>query len=84
MLDADPRGLKLQELIDTLNMQVCNHPCRLAKHDAWTYEHTLHGRHYIDLILASHHWTVIDGKAAIEIEFRSDQRALRTSMHLRT
>ena len=45
-LDDGPRGLQLQELIDGFNLQVCNHPHRLAMHDAWTYEHTLHGRPY--------------------------------------
>ena len=52
-------------------------------HDAWTYEHTLHGRHHIDFILASHHWTITDGKAN-EIDLGSDRKAVRNSMHLRT
>ena len=82
-LDDGPLGFQLQELTDGFNLQFWNHHHRLAMYDVWTYEHTLHRRHHIGFILASYHWTAVDGKADNELDLGSDHRAVRTSMHLR-
>ena len=76
--------MQLQELVDSFSLQICNDPHRLEFDDAWTYQHTLHGRHHIDFILASRHFQIEDGKAVSELDLGSDHRAVRATLKMQT
>ena len=83
-LDGSPRGLLLYELISGFNLQVCNDPFTLHHDHAWTYQHTLHGRHQIDFLFVSQHFTIDDGRAVNELDLGSDHRAVRACVQLPT
>ena len=53
-IDRTSRGLRLQSLVDGYALQICNDPALLDDADAWTYEHSLHGRHHIGFVFASY------------------------------
>ena len=83
-LDDSSRGMQLQELVDSFSLQICNDPHRLEFDDAWTYEHTLHGRHHIDYILASRHFQVENARAVSDLDLGSDHRAVRATLKTQT
>ena len=73
----------MQSLVDGYVLHICNDPALLDDADAWTYEHSLPGRHHTDFVSASYAFLLRDSKAIHDLDMGSDHRALSAKMHLR-